>query len=590
MPLPRLPEWTPPERLRTAALYALLFGLAAASVMMLLDVFQVLRFEWMGAMDNDVLDYFHVARGLLNGHTLYADLYESKPIVIFLLTGLSLLFTGDERLLAVIQVLMYLSMPLAFVLFAREESLEAGFDRIRTILVCTIAGLIGTLLMLYLEERSGMMQTEGWGGYFGTLYMLSIAWRGTITQRRIIISTILLFLTIFTKEPFLLTALAAALLVTTSRKQFIHFFVVPLFLAGIADVLLMLFFGYMEAYFQIHIPTMLSGRVASSPLDPVWLRPLAMHWLYGNTTDFFLSAPLFGYLLLVCLGLFPVIKGGDRTLKGILLALIAAPAAFSFLMKSHKLVTVLNALAQGIEFDNQADFLLQLYLPWTGWFVATAGLLFWQYRCGYLGYTLIAFAGVLLASQAVGISVYTDNHFAFAVPFYATLIAFFIRYLTLEHRRALVWIPATLLLLFIAITYRPSDQHMKRLAEQSQYTGEKNRVLTQKVDALMDACNIERYYSFGLYRQLAFTSHSHMGPMVVLTYVNYLPADHYLIKKTLDNVFMNTPVMFVPAGATEYMNPSIDDAVRQYFTDLAPACAQEHLPIEGVQALWRKQG
>ena len=73
---------------------------------------RVLLLEAQGAIDGDGLIFTIIGRGMLNGLTLYIDLFETKPPGVFLLMALSLLMTGGERLASLIDVAGFIAMAL----------------------------------------------------------------------------------------------------------------------------------------------------------------------------------------------------------------------------------------------------------------------------------------------------------------------------------------------------------------------------------------------------------------------------------------------------------------------------------------------
>src|SRR3989344_2498866 len=64
----------------------------------------------------DTTLYIAVGRGILNGLTPYADLYENKPPGIFLMSALSLWLTGGRVLGSVFQTIAIVGIPIMLAL------------------------------------------------------------------------------------------------------------------------------------------------------------------------------------------------------------------------------------------------------------------------------------------------------------------------------------------------------------------------------------------------------------------------------------------------------------------------------------------
>lgn len=553
------------------------------------DLWNVLLWEWRGATDKDALNYFYVARGLLSGMDLYRDIYEAKPPGIFWLMISSLLTTGDQRFLSVVQVGMFLSLPLLFAAYAYEECRRAAASALRMLWISGSGFLIGALLALYLEERTGMLQTESFGGFFGALYAMSTVWgEGVHSKKRIALSSALLFASLWMKEPFVLTTLAAAIVLCRGRQAFVRSFIFPLLAAGIAYVLLLVAFGYFDAYITIHLPAMIWGRVSHDPLDPVWLRWLSVRWLYSNLTAFFYPAPLFGYLLILLLGVAVVARLQNPSPSTVAWALGSTFVGVLFLLYAYVLGILLNAWMLHAQIQGGYWMFGIHRFPWILVPILTLMVLPFAYRKKLLLPIGTVLAGLCLSSQAVGISVYTDNHFAFAFPFYAALLLLFLSYGASRASRLPLVAVVSAFTLLIAFQYRTDEKHMRTLEERSHFTYAEHKPVVDRFDAMLDACSLPNFYSLNAWQTFAYARHPHVGPMVILGFVDYLPKSHYLIQQTLVNIRDTASVLITSAETTELISPPMDIALREIFTEDAPACAQPFLPIAGHNVMFRK--
>jgi hypothetical protein len=258
-------------KLRMPPLRAFAAGLACVALPTLIfRLWQRLAFELQGPQTADAPLYWAVGRGIVNGLKPYAELYESKPPGIFLITGASALLGGESFALAV-QVTCLLATGLAFWLMARvpagphAEDGRASTARAEAI----VAAALGCLAALYVASRAGKLQVESFGAAFSSLYLVCAVrsklrpdWRLTVG------AAVALLLGIGTKEPFLLATAAGALLIAESPREWGRIYALPLAIGGAAGVVFMLATGWLEPYVTIHLHEMLSShvQVRGSPL------------------------------------------------------------------------------------------------------------------------------------------------------------------------------------------------------------------------------------------------------------------------------------------------------------------------------------
>src|ERR1051325_2186251 len=260
------------SRFRTIGLlHGVLLGLAClAALKVSFELGRVLTYHVRGAVENDTLIYFTVGRGMLNGLQPYRDLFESKPPGMFLLAALSLLLTQGPLLATVADVLALLLPPALLAVFSWRGGSQLPL--VRRSAFSVVAFIMGVLVMLYVEERAGPVQTEVFGAFFAILYVLNIAWTGRPTRRSTFINGVLLLAAIGMKEPFLLTAFAGALLLSRDMKHFLQVFVFPLPIAAGLGVLGLLLIGVLPAYIDVYLPTMFARRITSNPVEPFLIR------------------------------------------------------------------------------------------------------------------------------------------------------------------------------------------------------------------------------------------------------------------------------------------------------------------------------
>ena len=223
-----------------------------------LALMERLAYELSSPYTADMGIYLAVGRGILNGLTPYIDLFENKPPGMFLMSALSLWMFNGPLLLHIIQAVVVIGFPaLFFAWFLRENAIKdmRGFRDTKVQFIFVSATLFGIAIALYTALRSGEAQVESYGAFFGFLYILVIAQSGKILSRwHVALAGVFLLLAAGYKEPFLLTALAGALLLTKGKWQSLcQRFIFPLGIAAIIGVIAMALLGYLWPYFSIYV-------------------------------------------------------------------------------------------------------------------------------------------------------------------------------------------------------------------------------------------------------------------------------------------------------------------------------------------------
>jgi hypothetical protein len=540
---------------------------------------QVLYLESQAPLD-DYFIYTTVGRGILNGLIPYVDLFETKPPGMFLLSALSLLMSGNEMLAVVLQILFLVALPILFIVLTLRQT-EKGTPIFWKLCLAIVAFASGTLLALFLEERSGLLQTELFGSLFCIVYITTFFLKKEGIGIDIVRSLSILG-AVMMKEPFLLTLFASAILLARSRRDFIWSFLVPGIAALAGGILLLALLGYLQAYIEIYLPTMLGNRFQAGGDAPLFLRALWVRRLLSNVTEYW-NSPLFGYVLLALCALFPLLERSVSK-RGMILGAIFG---LVLLLLSHVNFSLLHVL-----------YILHYHIP-------TRDLFFWQLLgvCVLLLLVIIFLSrqlsqeskqlvsrffivllGIFSVTMAIGMpGGYNDYHFAFAVPFFAALLLIFLRYGNSPYARAELFLPLSLLLCLAVMFYQPNPKHMDYLRAQTHINSHSNRDTIRAVDQLLTACESERYVNLGAHQKLAFAKHSPIGPLFLRDVFSYLPKEHPLVQKTEENMEQWGRI----AIADENYTGDSPDSL--FAVTNVPDCAKPYLPIPGVTVLFRKQ-
>lgn len=272
----------------------LLTVLAGVVLVALWKFIALLRHEVLGSYYQDVDLYLAVGRGMLNGLTPYVDLFETKPPGIFLVSALSLRFFGDATLLLWIEALLLPVLPVIILLPV------VRWDR--RLFTVMIAALFGIFLTLYVGEAAGQGVSESFGAAFavGAVVIAALYPRRFPVMPGILLS-VLLFLSLFTKEPFLLSILGAILIVSPSFKS-MQRMVLPLIIAGGLFLLGLLLTKTLLPYFSIYLRHMFGHQIAvpwGVIPDPLWIRTIHIPRLWTALQTFSLAMPFLIFSLWV---------------------------------------------------------------------------------------------------------------------------------------------------------------------------------------------------------------------------------------------------------------------------------------------------
>lgn len=173
--------------------------------------------------------YWTVHRAIQNGFESYIDIYEPKPPAIF--------FLSEEW--SMVAGVVVLSLPL---FFGRRW-------------------LFGVLMALYMLFTAQMGETEYFGAFFGTLFVLFPHWA---------LSTVLLFLAVGFKEPLFLILLACSIVQKRERR-----FAASTIVVALAGIIALWLSGMYDGYVHYYLPSMFGHRIQQ--FGPIWLRGFFLH-------------------------------------------------------------------------------------------------------------------------------------------------------------------------------------------------------------------------------------------------------------------------------------------------------------------------
>ena len=602
-------DWSQPTgRVHTAIVIAM--GVAAVWALLLLAMQMLLI--WRVRIFGDLALYFSVARGMLNGLHPYHDLFESKPPAIFFLSALSLWSSGDNTVYSLACMVAVLGLVGVLVLFAIHES------RTRTIECRAGLGLIaflwGTALALYTAHRGGNFQTEILGAFFGSLYVLTLAWnKDGPNGWQILLCALWLLGAIGMKEPFLLSLTAAALLVSPSVRVFVRGCLVPLLIALVVGIVMMWLLGYLDAYLHLYLPVMFSSRlptlktyslvgVVSSHVvignNPLWLRGLDFLAVFEDVVWY---APLPG-LAVVIAGLWianPALKSRLTSRVWRLVGVICVGMWMSLIRQLSVTLAILEILQYDMPWHDEFFVRQMAGVATLGVIcLGVLGILFSRQRqlCGFVMMSLCALYLGTLAAAAAG---EFGRHCLFTVPVYVAACMVGLRFIARVRPPATqTWVHGVLGVALVWMTFQSNSKvsFAQSFIAQSRENELADSIIHsgRELDAVMTRCGFSRYLPLGPTSIIGSMSHS---PYLLWYPIQLAVADrpnaHF--RAQLQQALAETQLIVLtrhirdaqPEHAEVFAIPEFQRIVIDEFSPSEPPCARPFRQPDYLSVLFR---
>lgn len=465
----------------------------------------IFTYELKHAYTADAPLYWTVGRGMLNGLTPYADLYENKPLGVFLISALSFRLTGETilcNIVSCVAVLMIAALPALFLFDMYKDN--KSVSTLRKATVSTAVFLSCLFLTVYIELRSGGFQVEAIGAAFSVLFIcLVLKLKNAKSKKSRVILTILaavaISCTVMMKEPFVLVSVFGALLFIDSFKSLLKDMVVPCLIGAAATVIGLAAGGVLVPYFTIYIKRMFETRLGgqSSALSSAF----NLSRLVKDIKSFSI------WLLILLIGF-------------IVLALVRAIAA----KKSVPLI---------------------------------------------LFHVIKVAVAILIASFCVGVGrYYYNHHFIFAAPVYcALIICGGETLLDLRFKKDFVSLAAIALwgVALVSCILNIGNPYAGDYTQK--YNSLKNKAAY--VDSLLDFYGEERYQFIGFNGEDVFfgtTEHSPQGPAFAQDPDNFQSADTWFSKSLIEQLD-NSNIVIVKAFFCPAINDRIQETLNRDFTE-----------------------
>lgn len=511
---------------------------------------QEITYYFKAGIVGDMTFYFGVGRGILNGLAPYADLFETKPPIVFFLSAFSLLFGGDG-VFRLLHALFLLALPLACLRWQRRDP---------------VLFLFAASVILFAVSRTLGFQTEGFGMPVACIGILLFA---SGVPRRSLWTGACVALAVLLKEPFAIAMLGGILLLQDERKDALMAAAWSVFfwIAVLAVT------GTIVPYFTVYLPEIFGGRlstgfvyVETKAVTPLLMRGLPMLRIFKEIAQPPLSSlpalPLFSLALLLA-ACWP--KDLSRRSFAVSAAIVGCFLFSDLLFTTLQVILLVGYLPFGDSFFMwEFSKLALLFL--------TLGIAFYFLRRDVLR-VLLPLAAMYLATFAVLMS--ADNlsqHYLFAMP------VFFAALMRANH----TWPIGLLLALQLLLpTTNQLHKDVARQLDAGQYA--LNVPRRGALDAIMDACGYDRYLWL-LDAPIPLQGMTRHSPYQL--YYGMLRATER------DNEYS-------AGGVNSVLSKKLASDVREAkiaitkdgnlsgFSESAPECARKYLPIKGLKVLFR---
>lgn len=582
----------------------------------------------------DAYVFFGVARALLNGYRLYWDIFEVKPPLILWLMAWSLKMNSLTLYMWIQLLLELLLAPLLGWYIYRTT---------RHLWATATATLLGLTVAFEISARTGGYLMEGFGMPLIVVALLLFA----RSQKHLwsdITAGILVGMATMIKEPFAPAFVCAALLFCRSQRD-VRSILYIAFFAVITAVIILILTRSFSGYFLVYLPEMFTGRGMDKVPFPS--AHLGMYYFVpaSNVVRAFNAIKVFTTMLVpvqsvfwvaffaLCTVLYAPLRATGTKLNVrfsvVCIATVLFVAHIGYVMYGFWQATF---LATDIQNEIIAPLFpiilggLQIVLlalvPFGVVLSFYVGRWLWQSappidQCLLLLRLLLCLFGAA-ALVAYGAD-YFGQYLAFAMPFFIVLAVICLQE---SARRQLLMVPMVLAVLLILHTLVPG-----RTAHHLQVFGAWSDIETvpaqaQYLDAVMDACGIDRYFPI---RSLDFFApFAHHSPYQAFwgqrraqgaVWQNYQVAaaepNRYFEHKFIQDLkqarllvgsaaddpaieqYTEEPTSFYPNPLAVHSSPSripapLVTVLQQEFTLKPPACAKAIEPAAGIKLFFRK--
>lgn len=225
----------------------------------------------------DSFVYRALGKAVAHGLVPYRDVFDFKPPGIFLLSGLGEAIGNGALFGAVLDATIFATIAVVPALAVwRRAAKHAGSVRY----AATAATLsFATALAISLYVWCVGYQVECHGVFFASLYAVALFHWGRERSAPLIITTPLILMAVWMKEPFVLIVAAVGLIFSNDAKSLFRNLAAPAVIGAAVGTAILAALGWLEPLLTDYLPAILrvSGEELSRyPRGDLWARPFSM--------------------------------------------------------------------------------------------------------------------------------------------------------------------------------------------------------------------------------------------------------------------------------------------------------------------------
>ncbi len=537
-----------------------------------------LIYETSGAFNGDSPIYWAVGRGLLNGLTLYRDMFDIKPPGIFLVSAFSFGLTDTMRIGHILQAMVFALLPIVIIVPYTTVRWHTSRRWLGLLWMVAFAAAMTMFTAVY----AGEFQTESFGALFICLYVATVyIGRDRKSALWPILAGIALFLGLLFKEPFALCAVAAGLLLCRTKQDVIRFIVQPVLIGGALFALVLLSLNVLDEYFSMYLTFLLDDRTAR--FGTPWHRMALLEVTWTKLWRFspFIGIPLLGIWL----------RAWNESAQ-------VSPGFHKRFFSAVGFFIGFGMLLYGMQTFRIFLWSYGIFRGERNWFWLILGLVVMAYNWRSIlraiehrkRATLLmlrALFVLLSIGYVAGLAGdFIDHHFVFAVPIYMALALLFAEHIAMQEDGLSTFSAVIIACTIIATIVHTRTDYAVRTAQWSaDFVNEST--LAVQIDSVLDTCNVKQYLIIGEpgTNVFGFTKHSPLGPI----FFQHTLATTYPPFSTIFVQELQAAQVLVTTREWRRMHlKGVQEYVQKNFTDQPPPCLQNFTqPKNDILILFR---
>lgn len=556
---------------------------------------------------------FPMGRAWLNDLAFYQDLFENKPPLMLVLTGLSLHFSNGPMLHVVVQLILLLGIGPALSLFVWRQAANA--PRTVRLMAAGAAWLFGMCMAVQVVVWSEGYQTEGFGVALATGAALLFGVRAR-TGRRVALDVAAaggLGLAAMLKEPFGVAGVLAMAMLCEGSVD-VRRLVRVVVGSGLVAACVLFVTGAFADYFAIYLPEMFGGRVIRGIVythyglglrfnvpTPLWARGLEVYKIFAGLAWPPAKVMLLGFVVASVAVFAPQRARSTSWLTvaasgGLIFGVVLVEHQYFML---RQLVGVITVTGKAIPWTSgtMLERTAWVVLPLIG-IVGVLALMRWKRETRVALWAAVVATSLYLVSVIVGYGGdYLDRHLLFAFPLLLVIGASVIARAAVDRQTVLLASLVSMLVFHAAIPGKHVDAARRAWLAQTASESLVQRRLAGEIDAVLDRCRVDRYLMADL-ELLAIPAYTRHSPYQL--FMGHLrsigsafgPAgvaepNAFLARKLEQDLAAAMVIVQSSKAEAVGLHPMVAQTIARDFTTVPPDCVKGELPGPEVTMSFR---